>query len=116
MDPKQIAKQLIGIGGANPVWHNGVMIRSTPDAIGHVINRNLNEKYKRQTQLILEDENEEAQPVTDQTNKPPDTLGITFVHGVKLKALCPECQVSQLIFQEGCLRCPNPECGYSKCE
>jgi len=28
---------------------------------------------------------------------------------------CPECKGDKLAFQEGCIRCLNPDCGYSKC-
>ncbi len=30
--------------------------------------------------------------------------------------ICPECQEKTLKFENGCLVCINPECGYSKCD
>jgi ribonucleoside-diphosphate reductase alpha chain len=31
------------------------------------------------------------------------------------KNICPECGEDSLVFQEGCIQCINPKCGYSKC-
>jgi ribonucleoside-diphosphate reductase alpha chain len=113
IDPQQIVKQLKGISGSNPIWHEGEMIKSTPDAIGRVLERYLNREQKRQTSLALEelaDEEHEA-PVAKApaSNKP----GIEFVYGVQVKEMCPDCH-SPVIFEEGCLLCR--QCGYSKCE
>ncbi|MCF7811596.1 vitamin B12-dependent ribonucleotide reductase [bacterium] len=113
IDPRQIVKQLKGISGSNPIWHEGEMIKSTPDAIGRVLERYLDREQKRQTSLPLEEMTEEEQnaPVEKApVNKKP---GIEFVYGVQVKEMCPDCQ-SPVIFEEGCLICR--QCGYSKCE
>nr|MBA3584277.1 ribonucleotide-diphosphate reductase subunit alpha [Gemmatimonadota bacterium] len=41
LDPRAIVDQLKGIGGPNPVWDNGELILSAPDAIGRALERHL---------------------------------------------------------------------------
>jgi ribonucleoside-diphosphate reductase alpha chain len=53
VDPQSIVKQLKGITGANPVWHNAKLIRSTPDAIGQALERYLAERASKQAELPL---------------------------------------------------------------
>jgi ribonucleoside-diphosphate reductase alpha chain len=113
IDPRQIVKQLKGISGANPIWYEGELIRSTPGAIGRALERYLDIREHRQTELPLEGVEAKreltirpaADPLTDEPS-------ISFAHGVQVKELCPECR-SPVIFEEGCLICRR--CGYSKC-
>jgi ribonucleoside-diphosphate reductase alpha chain len=37
----------------------------------------------------------------------------TLLNQYKLK--CPKCDNATLVFEEGCVHCPDPGCGYSKC-
>jgi ribosomal protein L44E len=37
-----------------------------------------------------------------------------YVKEVSLKEKCPKCN-SELIYSEGCIKCGNVECSYSKC-
>ena len=39
VDPQEVVNELKGISGPNPVWENGELILSTPDAIGKAIER-----------------------------------------------------------------------------
>ena len=39
VDPREVINELKGISGPNPVWENGELILSTPDAIGKAIER-----------------------------------------------------------------------------
>lgn len=112
IDPRQIVKQLKGISGTNPIWHEGDLIRSTPDAIGHVLERYLERQEKRQTTLPLDGLETDETPHPIQNKPEPEKPGISFVYGVEVKELCPDCQ-SPVIFEEGCLICRR--CGYSKC-
>ena len=40
---REIIKQLKGISGPNPVWENGQLILSTPDAIGKALEQHMAE-------------------------------------------------------------------------
>lgn len=52
VDPWEIVHQLNGISGQSPVWDNGDLILSTPDAIGKALTRYLNQKEgKKNTQF-----------------------------------------------------------------
>jgi len=88
VDINVIEKQLIGISGPAPVWHNGEKILSTPDGIGKILKRYYGEKAD-----------------VPKSETPKSTA-------VKGGAICPKCNGS-LIMQEGCMTCLS--CGYSKC-
>ena len=89
VDPKSISEQLRGIRCPIPTWYEGEMILSCADAIGHVLQKGVND-----TQGTTE----------DSTKKTAFDLG-----------LCPQCPECGTIIehQEGCAVCKN--CGYSKC-
>jgi ribonucleoside-diphosphate reductase alpha chain len=72
---KDIVNQLKGIGGEHPIFQNGGLVLSIPDAIGHVLeNRYLKEKEK---------------------TGPGNSL---------IGATCPECGQT-ISFEEGCQKC-----------
>ena len=82
----KVIEQLKGIGGEHPVFQNGGLVLSIPDAIARV----LEQKYMK---------NVSRGKIRNHTNS---LLGET----------CPEC--SQTIsFEEGCMLCHF--CGYTKC-
>ena len=112
IDPRQIVKQLKGISGANPIWYEGELIRSTPDAIGRALERYLDAREHRQVEIPLEGVETKPDLTIMPVDKAPDKPSFSFVHGVQVRELCPECQ-SPVIFEEGCLICRR--CGYSKC-
>ena len=112
VDPRHIVKQLKGISGTNPIWHDGVLIRSTPDAIGYALERYLDKKYKRQTELALKGF-KKVGVVNNIVGDQPDKPNIEYAYGIKVKELCPDCQSDELYFEEGCVLCRV--CGYSKC-
>jgi ribonucleoside-diphosphate reductase alpha chain len=81
----EIVEQLKGIGGEHPVFQEGGLVLSIPDAIGHVLER----RY-------LTREN-------GKKHKHGNTL---------LGEACPECGQT-VSFEEGCQKCHF--CGYTKC-
>ena len=89
---EQVIKQLKGIRCPHPVWQNGRLIQSCPDAIAMVLQRYLNDKNGNQQQ-----EHQGAYNISG--NK----------HG---SGVCPECG-SQLKHESGCETCIN--CGFSRC-
>jgi ribonucleoside-diphosphate reductase alpha chain len=89
VDPKAITEQLRGIRCPIPTWHEGKMILSCADAIGHVLQKGMEDRFGTSE---------------DATKKTAFDLG-----------LCPQCPECGTIMehQEGCAVCKT--CGYSKC-
>lgn len=86
---EKVVEQLKGIGGEHPIFQNGGIVRSIPDAISQV----LENRY-------LGGRNGKKNGRTSGIEK--DLMG----------AACPECGET-LSFEEGCMLCHF--CGYSKC-
>lgn len=103
VDPSQIVAQLKGITGPNPVWYEGDLIRSMPDAIGRCLERYLHRRENQQGELPFTAEEVKA----SSSNGSKDQM--------TTHERCPDCD-SALGYEQGCLVCHNPECGYSKCD
>lgn len=112
IDVREIVKQLKGISGPNPVWEEGQLILSTPDAIGKALERHLEEFEKNATALDIKTE-KAFHLAPDEGSQPQFDLVETAENGnSKTMTTCPEC--GGIVFHEsGCITCPN--CGYSKC-
>ena len=82
----EIIKQLKGIGGEYPVFQNGGLVMSIPDAISRVL--------------------ENRYPTDGETEKSGPRANSL------LGATCPDCGET-ISFEEGCMTCHF--CGYSKC-
>ena len=105
IDGNEIVDQLSGIT-SEPVWDNGVLIRSAEDGLAHVLKRHLdgiapqmlgNTSGGEQLGLFVPEKPEESRASSTQ-------LG---------GSSCPKCY-GRVVHQEGCIRCL--ECGYTKCE
>ena len=92
-----------GIRGSNPVWQNGELILSCPDAIGKSIDRYI-DRSKKLNLDFSDTKQVETAPVTKTD------------HGVEqdqlLAQTCPDCG-GQIEYESGCYVCHG--CGYSKC-
>lgn len=84
IDPDRVVTQIKGITD-EPLYDNGRLVRSVPDAIAHAL---------------------------DAALKSSDGLNGAEGKPSAQKAPCPEC-AARLAFEEGCLKCHA--CGYSKC-
>ena len=82
---EDIVKQLKGIGGEHPVFQNGGLVLSIPDAIARI----LEDRYMKE-------------------GKKPGHARKNSLSG----GGCPECG-QKISFEEGCMNCHF--CGYSKC-
>ena len=109
VDPNAIIYHLSGIT-SEPVWDNGVLIRSAEDGVAHVLRRHLNGPNKPGLSSMKSDG--AAQLGLFTTPKFAES-NIDYVPGVPLSGGCPKCQ-GRVVHQEGCIRCL--ECGYTKCE
>jgi len=111
MDVSEIIKQLKGISGPNPVWENGQLILSTPDAIGKALEQHMAEFTTKHTgaqlRSVVEKESDTGNGAAHfnivEPNNPAASKNIK---------ICPECG-SNISHEGGCLLCHN--CGYSKC-
>ena len=91
IDPQEIVKSLKGISGPTPVWEDGELILSAPDAIGRALERYLQR---------------ESEPRAESAGSGPVTTG------TKSSVTCPECG-STVVHESNCLNCKH--CGWSKC-
>jgi ribonucleoside-diphosphate reductase alpha chain len=89
VDPKTISEQLCGIRCPIPTWHEGKMILSCADAIGHVLQKGIEDRFGAS-----------------------ETTGKKTAFDLGLCPQCPECGTI-MEHQEGCAVCKT--CGYSKC-
>tara|TARA_Y100001933_G_scaffold54710_1_gene54138 strand:+ start:454 stop:2925 length:2472 start_codon:yes stop_codon:yes gene_type:complete len=133
VDPREVINELKGISGPNPVWENGELILSTPDAIGKAIERYVQrqsvdgaegavevpaEKKKvvdfqlpthegSNAESIVE-ERERAKPQLTSLQPPTQDIG----NGVNISTTCPECGLT-VAHENSCVICKH--CGWSKC-
>ena len=91
IDPQEIVKSLKGISGPTPVWEDGELILSAPDAIGRALERFLQRG---------------VEPGAESAGSDPDS------REAKSSATCPECG-STVVHESNCLNCKH--CGWSKC-
>jgi ribonucleoside-diphosphate reductase alpha chain len=123
-DPDIIVDQLSGITCC-PQWDNGVLIKSVPDGMAHVLARYAPHEHDDQWNDPIEDihnlknmlRGQEVNGISHETSENP--LKVDVYQGknksLHYKALCPVCHQDTMIFQEGCNLCTNPKCQYSSC-
>ena len=117
LDPRAIVDQLKGISGPNPVWDNGELILSAPDAIGRAVERYLERRG-------------DLEPGGPDAGGGTSTRGAASADVVVRAAIrseefqgpgamparpmssCPDCG-SPVASENGCLLCRH--CGWSRC-
>jgi len=105
VDPQEVISELKGISGPNPVWENGELVLSTPDAIGKAIERHV----QRRASLGGVDRLAPVEePAAVSLQPPVQDSG----NGAKTMTTCPECG-STVAHENSCLMCKH--CGWSKC-
>ena len=111
IDPDAIIEQLSGIT-SEPVWDNGVLIRSAEDGVAHVLKRHLH--GTDEPGIASMGGNGAAQLGLFSPPKIAES-GAEYVAGapLPLSGGCPKCP-GRVVHQEGCISCL--ECGYTKCE
>ncbi|MSP78114.1 MAG: vitamin B12-dependent ribonucleotide reductase [Dehalococcoidia bacterium] len=135
VDPQEVISQLRNIT-SEPVWDNGVLVKSAPDAMAIAIARAI--ERVQSTGLTLPGRGPEAQqaslfnkeaighgvkePVTAALPASRPTASKVALMGKAIPVIssdrtggwaqCPQCS-GPLTFQEGCQMCR--ECGYNKC-
>ena len=101
VNPRSVVRQLKGISGPDPTWENGLLILSTPDAIGKALDDYLKEKEQHL--------DTDASSFDDQ--KPLITMAPS-----KLDTQISTCGEGShdLVNENGCIVCR--QCGWSKCD
>jgi len=102
-----IHKHLSGISGYDTVWAHGRLIKSVPDAIAVIIEREYVDKIPEPPKTRSKTEEIHGDIRRDVGGRRPETL-----ERIKTHDDCPECGAF-LTFTEGCEKCQV--CGYSKC-
>ena len=105
INPHEVIKQLKGISGPSPVWQDGDVILSTPDAIGKAI-----EKYIAGSKSKKFDSADKKGFTFYENNPSEATNSVEFKE--RKYTLCQECG-STMTHENGCMVCKH--CGYSKC-
>jgi ribonucleoside-diphosphate reductase alpha chain len=108
IEAREVVKQLKGISGPSPVWDGqGGMIMSTPDAIGKVLERYLEERDAIVAGRIVQPSPAQAAPPAQAHAHAPVHANTTVT-----RSTCPECG-STVEHVSGCVVCY--QCGWSKC-
>lgn len=115
---EEIIDQLKGIRGPNPIWNEGQMVFSIPDALANVLSRHISTP---QAELKLAFPQKEVLPtptataniVSPESQNQPQQIFSNSLNIAKMGTapICPECG-NMMFMQEGCVSCT---CGYSKC-
>ncbi len=109
LDPSAIVKQLKGISGPNPVWDNGELILSAPDAIGRALERYL----ERSGRATNGNGNGHATPTAvARAAAENDEFRGPGAMAARPMSTCPDCG-GPVIHENACLVCKH--CGWSKC-
>ncbi len=112
IDPREIIGELKGISGPAPVWEDGELILSTPDAIGKALERymirvgRLDAPEVVAAKVVNEDDEAGKVAQTNHARQGDDDDDAAML------ASCPECGAS-VIHEAACMMCYN--CGWSKC-
>ncbi len=101
VDTEAILKQLRGIRCPAPLLAKGGVVLSCPDAMSKAIERHIKKKRDIGEEDIIE-------KATTLDNFVEDREAGNVV------GVCPDCG-GPLIFEEGCSKCLNRSCGYTKC-
>ena len=109
IEPEQIIENMRGITCC-PMWDEGTLVRSTPDAIALALSRHAHgEETADAVATGAPDGGHAVQPGLFPSSHGGEANGTRLPSGAR----CPQCS-GYLIHQEGCLRCLD--CGYTKCE
>lgn len=115
IDPREVVKELKGISGPSPVWENGQLILSTPDAIGKALENYVDTREHKGPHG--EEGHEASEKKIDEPVAAAPAVAGNGSNGhtpreVRSTVTCPECG-SSVAHETGCLVCRH--CGWSKC-
>jgi len=111
LDPRAIVDQLKGISGPNPVWDNGELILSAPDAIGRAVERYLERRGDAEPEREAESGGATADAVVRAAARSEEFQGPGAMPARPMSS-CPDCG-SPVTHENACLLCKH--CGWSRC-
>ncbi|CAN5115273.1 vitamin B12-dependent ribonucleotide reductase [soil metagenome] len=113
LDPRAIVDQLKGIGGPNPVWDNGELILSAPDAIGRALERHLERAgaYEGHGSNGTSANGVSAEAIVRAAADSERLQGPGAMPARPMSS-CPDCG-SPVTHENACLLCKH--CGWSRC-
>jgi ribonucleoside-diphosphate reductase alpha chain len=113
LDPRAIVDQLKGISGPNPVWDNGELILSAPDAIGRAVERYLERRGDLESNGNgnAHGGGATADAVVRAAARSEGFQGPGAMPARPMSS-CPDCG-SPVVSENACLLCRH--CGWSKC-
>ncbi|MGH7884600.1 MAG: adenosylcobalamin-dependent ribonucleoside-diphosphate reductase [Thermodesulfobacteriota bacterium] len=110
---KEVVEQLEGIGGSSPVFSEGKLVMSIPDAIATVLRKHfLSEKKTLRKAEESSSETIEFKSAGDKNTKAASSGKHINSSDIVLES-CPDCGSRALAFESGCVTCRS--CAYSKC-
>ena len=107
VDVQEIVGHLRGITCC-PVWDEGMLVRSAPDAVALALERHLRENGNGQNREVTKE------PEAAQLRFTAEPVAMSGV-GFQTARRCPDCN-GPVVFQEGCTRCADLFCGWNKCD
>ncbi len=118
----EVVEQLRGIT-SEPVWDQGRLIKSSPDAVAQVLaihalggseqELRLRDTYAAQSSLFASPEELMTRSKDGGPSGPIDSVSNVQVVGITAnQSKCPDCN-GPVLMQEGCMSCPS--CGWNKC-
>jgi ribonucleoside-diphosphate reductase alpha chain len=108
VDPRAIVVELKGISGPNPVWDNGELILSAPDAIGRALERHL----ERRGEDTNGGELSVSPDAVIKAAAESDAFRGPGAMPARPMSSCPDCG-SPVTHENGCMTCRH--CGWTKC-
>lgn len=113
LDPWTIVDQLKGISGPNPVWDNGELILSPPDAIGRALERYLERRGNgHDGEAPAGSVGAATADAVIKAAAESETFQGPGAMPARPMASCPDCG-SPVVHENACLTCKH--CGWSKC-
>ncbi|MBI3014858.1 MAG: hypothetical protein HYY65_07350 [Candidatus Tectomicrobia bacterium] len=113
IDPREIIQQLKGISGPLPVWENGELILSTPDAIGKALERHLERQQNGGYMAHLKPTAGLPKiPTKAKSASPAPGNGHDSRRPLAFISTCPDCG-GGVAHETGCVVCYH--CGWSRC-